>query len=266
MRGVDARKLFDFSPGVLAAARDLAIPSEALLDILPDRKTEGKLQRADLRGANFGWRRDLAGENLSGLDLRGAQLHWADLSEASLVGTNLAGARLVCCNLDGANLTGANLSGAILGCSTIVGANLATADLRGANCYGADFGHVRALVTNLSCADCRGADFRSACLMSAVVPGADFTGALYDKTTTFPPLDNQIARVMREFPVLDPRPSGRSTAVEDLFARAGGAIELSYFQFCPVTASWLRDALQGRKTVTLEDIDLLFELLEKRDN
>ena len=61
------------------------------------------LSRVDLSGA------DLRGANLSRVDLRGANLRGADLSEANLSRANLRGA-----DLRGADLSEANLSGAKL--------------------------------------------------------------------------------------------------------------------------------------------------------
>lgn len=67
------------------------------------------------------------GCNLAGADLTRMQLSGCNLEKA-----NLAGARLLLADLVGANLRGANLSGVVLG-----GADLAQADLTGANLEGA---------------------------------------------------------------------------------------------------------------------------------
>ena len=71
---------------------------------------------ANLRGANL-HEADLYGANLHEADLRGADLYGAnlreaDLREADLYGANLRGANLYGANLYGANLRGANLRGA----------------------------------------------------------------------------------------------------------------------------------------------------------
>ena len=65
---------------------------------------EGK--RANLSGA------DLSGADLRSADLSGANLSGADLRRADLSGANLSGADLRRADLSGANLSGANLSGA----------------------------------------------------------------------------------------------------------------------------------------------------------
>jgi photosystem II stability/assembly factor-like uncharacterized protein len=66
----------------------------------------------------------LAGCNLHGLNLTGAQLAGDDLSNANLNGANLTGANLADANLSGANLNKANLTG-----SNLTGANLSGANL-----------------------------------------------------------------------------------------------------------------------------------------
>ena len=72
--------------------------------------------------------RDLvASKDLSGADLRGANLRGADLRDANLSGANLSDA-----NLRGAYLSDANLRGAYLRGANLSGANLSDANLRGA--------------------------------------------------------------------------------------------------------------------------------------
>ena len=76
-----------------------------------------------LASPTTGKRANLSCVNLSGTDLRRADLFWADLSHA---------------NLSGANLTDADLSWADLLHANLSGANLTDADLRGANLSGAN--------------------------------------------------------------------------------------------------------------------------------
>ena len=104
---------------------------------------------ADLRYAN------LRRANLGGADLRGVNLEGADLKDADLRYANLEGADLRYANLEGADLRYANLVGANLG-----NANLKDADLRYANLVGANLGK-----TNLRDADLRDANLRYANLM-----------------------------------------------------------------------------------------------------
>lgn len=63
------------------------------------------LRGADLRWANL-YRASLCGANLRGADLRGADLREANLYRASLYGASLYEANLREANLDGANLDG----------------------------------------------------------------------------------------------------------------------------------------------------------------
>jgi hypothetical protein len=105
-------------------------------------KNEPEGKRADLSGADLRWA-DLSGANLSGAYLRwaylsganlsGADLRWADLSGANLSGADLSGANLSGANLSGAYLSGANLSGAYLRWADLSGADLSGADLSGAD-------------------------------------------------------------------------------------------------------------------------------------
>jgi uncharacterized protein YjbI with pentapeptide repeats len=83
-------------------------------------------------------RANLFETNLSGADLHGANLQWADLSKTTLWGTNFRGANLsgvdfYRASLRDADLHGANLSGADLRWANLQGADLHEADLSGAD-------------------------------------------------------------------------------------------------------------------------------------
>ena len=86
---------------------------------------------------------DFYGANLSGANLRSANLSGANLSGADLRSANLSGANLRSADLRSANLSGANLSGADLRSANLSGANLRSADLRSANLSGANLLNVR---------------------------------------------------------------------------------------------------------------------------
>ncbi|XWK86421.1 MAG: pentapeptide repeat-containing protein [Phormidium sp.] len=79
------------------------------------------LQNAMLSETNF-WKANLFGAELVGADLSKANLQEANLSWANLSGTNLSGANLSAANLTGANLTGANLLGANLHLASLTNA------------------------------------------------------------------------------------------------------------------------------------------------
>ena len=132
-------------------------------------------EKADLSGADLRW------ANLSGADLREADLYRANLSGADLSGADLRVADLKGANLSGAdlrwaNLRSADLSGADLYRANLSGADLRGADLRSADLSGADLRGVDLRGADLRSADLRGVDLRGADLRSADLSGADFSG------------------------------------------------------------------------------------------
>ena len=122
----------------------MEITKEQLDDILRKHalwiNNESGGERADLSGA------DLRGANLYQADLRGANLYQADLYQANLRGADLRGANLSRAYLRGADLRGADLSGAYL-CQ----ANLREADLSGANLSGAYLREAKNLNFPIAC-------------------------------------------------------------------------------------------------------------------
>jgi uncharacterized protein YjbI with pentapeptide repeats len=124
------------------------------------------------RAENPGIRPQLAGEDLSDLDLSGINLGEADLSETDFFGADLSQANLKMASLPEADLSDANLSGAELYKADLSGAFLTEANLSGA--YLAE--------ANLSKADLRGTklhdvDLTEADLTSANLSDADLSGA-----------------------------------------------------------------------------------------
>ena len=101
---------------------------------------------------------DLSGADLSGADLRRANLSGADLSDADLRRANLRRVDLSGADLRRANLSGANLSDADLRRANLSGADLSGADLRRANLSDADLRRA-----NLSDADLRRANLDFSC-------------------------------------------------------------------------------------------------------
>ncbi|SFN34594.1 Pentapeptide repeat-containing protein [Roseovarius lutimaris] len=107
--------------------------------------TGADLRDAQLQGA------DLRAATLQGADLWGAQLQGADLWDAQLQGATLGGAEL-----QGADLWDAQLQGAVLRAATLQGATLGGAELQGADLGFATFDGD----TNLTAATLRGAAVR----------------------------------------------------------------------------------------------------------
>lgn len=137
-----------------------------------NKRRIGPLGRMDSSGAL-----DLAGADLTHADLTDLSLIGATLTEATLDGRNLRFANLYEADLSGASmfgidlsradLSGADLANADLACAHLIGARLSGAVLSGANLAGA----------NLSCAVLSGADLSGADLSGAILSGADLSGA-----------------------------------------------------------------------------------------
>jgi uncharacterized protein YjbI with pentapeptide repeats len=212
----------------LALARTLTVlgrldPSHklAVMEFLVEadlvQRVEGRgpiirLQSADLRGANLSDPDEVSpGCGLSCYDpeqvvnLRGADLAFANLTNAQLYradlrDANLSGAFLEDANLEGANLLGTNLSGAFLKDAGLLGANLSGADLHGAdssdpwsvanlrsadlsgfgqvaNLSGADLSDLNLSDANLEEADLSDANLSDANLSDAFLLGANLSGA-----------------------------------------------------------------------------------------
>ena len=105
------------------------------------------LRGADLRGAKLS-EATLFAADLRGVDLRGANLFTADLRGADLGGANLftadlSGAKLSGVNLCGTDLSGADLRRANLSQANLSQANLSQANLSGATLDGANLGDAR---------------------------------------------------------------------------------------------------------------------------
>lgn len=121
---------------------------------------------------------NLAGADLSGMDLTDYRLTGANLAGANLRGTNLTGAILL-----GANLTDANLESAVLCNANLNGANLEGANLRNAELGGAGTSFAGALLRQT---DIRGVDF-CAGNFGANVTNAEFIDCIVDRNTKIPP-------------------------------------------------------------------------------
>ena len=96
------------------------------------RAMEQRGRRVDMAGA------ELCGSNLSGAELTEADMTGAKLSEADLSNAKLAGASLADADLSSANLSRADLSGADLTKANLCEADLSAAVLTGCNLTKAD--------------------------------------------------------------------------------------------------------------------------------
>jgi hypothetical protein len=130
------RRRVDYERVTRSEPRRLNLAGACLIRVKPDPPPQREYGRVELSGANL-YRADLSQANLLGSNLASANLFRASLFEANLVSTILRGADLgradlQRANLAGANLVGANLKGAFLSRANleqalIVGADLSTA-------------------------------------------------------------------------------------------------------------------------------------------
>ena len=151
--------LLDESPGnpqVVIIARARTATVLRILD--PDRRAslirflsqagiltkciEDELRGIDLHGADLTWV-NLSGINLSTTNLRGADLSYANLKGTKLILAKLSGGNLINTDLSGADLSQADLSGAFLSVANLHGADLTGADLAGADLSGADLSNAK---------------------------------------------------------------------------------------------------------------------------
>jgi uncharacterized protein YjbI with pentapeptide repeats len=116
------------------------------------------------RATNRDTRIDLSGADLRHANLAGANLHDADLRLANLNEVNLRGANLGWAHFDGTDLRWADLSGS----------DLSGAHLRGVHLSDVDLSRSDLCWANLSWADLRGVQLREANLSGAVIGGTSF--------------------------------------------------------------------------------------------
>ena len=145
-----------------------------------------ELRNADLMGAV------LRRANLSGCFLNPCHLYHADLRESDLSNALFNGSNMRGADLRGANLTGADLDRVILSDADLSGANLTNANLqrsslvgaklKGTNLEGANFAGASLVRSDLSDALLTSADLFQTQIWNCDVSGADFTGAAFGYT------------------------------------------------------------------------------------
>ena len=136
---------------------------------------------------------DLSQIDLCGADLRGVDFRWTSLCNAKFIGANLQKADLTSANLSNADLkeadlSGANLTNAYFGRAKLNGANLSAAHIEGSNLdsaklNGANFSFASLTKVDLRCAVLVEANFTNAILSDCLVYGISTWGTKVDGAT-----------------------------------------------------------------------------------
>jgi hypothetical protein len=173
------------------------------------------------------WRRE---NSRVEVDLNGATLRGANLTEANLSGADLSKANLSRTNLSKADLNGANLSKAHLTLADLSAAHLIRAQLGGANLFGAHLSGANLIWANLSEADLRSASLERVHFSEANLEGVAFDNAsLWD--TTFANVDLSKVRHLETVKHLGPSSIGIDTIyqskgnIPEVFLRGAGVPE-----------------------------------------
>ncbi len=135
-----------------------------------DPNAPADLHDVNLRGV------DLHAANLPHANLTGANLILADVSGANLTGADLTGTDLYLADVSGTNMSGSNLTGTDLRETGLAGANLSHANLRFADLHSADLPHADLQFADLSRAELTGAELTGADLTGADLSDTDLTG------------------------------------------------------------------------------------------
>ncbi|XP_014253626.1 BTB/POZ domain-containing protein KCTD9 isoform X1 [Cimex lectularius] len=129
------------------------------------------LSRLDLRFINFKFA-CLHGCRMVGANLSYCCLERADLSHAVLEGAQLLGVKMLCANLEGANLRACNFED-----PTGTRANMEGVNLKGANLESSNMAGVNLRVANLKGANLQNCDLRAAVLAGADLQNCDLSGS-----------------------------------------------------------------------------------------
>lgn len=129
------------------------------------------LSRLDLRYINFKYA-NMRGCNLSFANLSWCCLERSDLSHACLDNAQLLGVKSLCANMEGATLRNCNLKDPAGSRANMEGVNL-----KGANLEGSDMGGVNLRVATLKNANLQNCDLRAAVFAGADMESCDLSGS-----------------------------------------------------------------------------------------
>jgi uncharacterized protein YjbI with pentapeptide repeats len=118
-----------------------------------DEIMESLRQERNLAGADMS-ELDLSGIKLMGLNMKGADLHGSNLTQATLAGADMSEVNLTNAHLDKARIAGASLRAANLRGATLNEAQVAGVDMQDADLTGADLSQSKLMGVGV-----RGADF-----------------------------------------------------------------------------------------------------------
>jgi len=137
-----------------------------------------------LNGYTIDHQSDLAGANLSGLEIIDA-----DLSHSILAGANLAGSRAINVNWEGVSLERSNLVKVDFRGEDLQGVDFRHADLSGADLSEANLKGANLAFTNLTNADFRKADLQGVCFDYSHMERTDFTNAQFHGYVELPEIE-----------------------------------------------------------------------------
>ncbi|XP_054167125.1 BTB/POZ domain-containing protein KCTD9-like [Oppia nitens] len=129
------------------------------------------LSRLDLSYINFKYA-NLKGARLQGANLSYCCLERADLSSSNIEGATLFGCKMVCANLENCNLRGTNMEEPHGNRTNMEGVNL-----KGANLEGSQMAGVNLRVATLKNANLQNCDLRGAVLAGADLENCDLSGS-----------------------------------------------------------------------------------------
>ena len=137
-----------------------------------------------LNGYTIDHQSDLAGANLSGIEIIDG-----DLSHSILAGANLAGSRAINVNWEGVSLERSNLVKVDFRGEDLQGVDFRHADLSGADLSEANLKGANLAFTNLTNADFRKADLQGVCFDYSHMERTDFTDAQFHGYVELPEIE-----------------------------------------------------------------------------